>query len=485
MRVGLKLFAAAAALMATLCAFISPTADCANQWSDRAGADWIVTAAPVYAPLAEMRGEERFPQGAQLLLVHDGKAEPLAPNFAATADANVSFDAKTMVFAGKRTAGDPWQIWEMVMADRSVRKVIATASDAERPLYLPGERMVWAQREAWGFEIDSAEDGDLPHEAFLNPTAGPGVLALTHVRASAFPTDVLADGRILFESGFPLGQGSTPELYEVYADGSGVEAYRCDHGRARWGGAQLATGDVVFTHGASLARFTSSLAHEAPVAAPRAEYAGGVAETAAGAWLVSARAAGETHYAIALWNPNAPAQLGPARLETVLAVKGKDLVEPALIAPRLRPRRFPSGLHPWKTANLLALDARVSLDGDLKETPASVRLESLDAKGHVVVHGTAPVASDGSFFVQTPADQPIRFLLLDRKGAVLGRERGWFWIRSGEQRICVGCHVGPERSPENRVPGVLLRTTTPVDLTGAKGALRAAMRNGLPGGAAR
>ena len=32
--------------------------------------------------------------------------------------------------------------------------------------------------------------------------------------------------------------------------------------RARWGGHQLASGDVVFTHGATLARFTSPLAHE-------------------------------------------------------------------------------------------------------------------------------------------------------------------------------------------------------------------------------
>ena len=83
------------------------------------------------------------------------------------------------------------------------------------------------------------------------------------MQASAFPADVLADGRILFEAGFPLGSGSTPELYLVYADGSGVESYRCDHGGARWGGRQLASGDVVFTHGASLARFTSPLAHEA------------------------------------------------------------------------------------------------------------------------------------------------------------------------------------------------------------------------------
>jgi membrane-associated protease RseP (regulator of RpoE activity) len=83
--------------------------------------------------------------------------------------------------------------------------------------------------------LQSAEDGRSAAQAFANPTAGPGVLPLTYTQASAFPADVLADGRILFEAGFPLGTGTTPELYMVYADGSGVESYRCDHGKARWG----------------------------------------------------------------------------------------------------------------------------------------------------------------------------------------------------------------------------------------------------------
>ncbi|HEV2215101.1 MAG TPA: hypothetical protein VGR64_07410, partial [Terracidiphilus sp.] len=42
-------------------------------------ADLVVTAAPVYQPLAALHGEERFPGGAQLLLVHAGKTERLVP----------------------------------------------------------------------------------------------------------------------------------------------------------------------------------------------------------------------------------------------------------------------------------------------------------------------------------------------------------------------------------------------------------------------
>ncbi len=455
------------ALSFGLCGFASDPAQ-------KVGADIIVTAAPVYAPLAVLRGEERFPKGAHLLLIHEGTAAPLAPHFAASADAQVSFDGTMVLFAGKRNEGDPWQIWELTLANRTVRKVLTTPTDAERPFYLPSERLIYALRTPQGFRLQSDETGRKPKFTPMNPSARPGPLQLSYVRASAFPTDVLKDGRILFESGYPLGSGTTPEMYLVYADGSGVESYRCDHGRARWGGEQLASGDVVFTHGASLARFTSPLAHEEHVTAPPAEYAGAIAETSTGAWLLSARASANAHYTIRLWTP------GTAAMETVAAETGENLVEPVLVAPRTTPKRHPSALHPWNYANLLALDARLSRDGALKGTPTSVRLETQDAEGRAVVMGTAPVERDGSFFVEVPGDTPLRFTLLDAKGAVLRQERGWFWARSGEQRICVGCHTGPERSPDNRVPAVLLRTTTPVDLTRASKTDSA--RQAKPGG---
>jgi len=434
---------------------------------DKMDSDVIVTAAPEYAPLAALEGGERFPKGAQLHLIHirkavASKAEPLVPAFAATADANVSFDGERVLFAGKQTAGDPWQIWELTLKDRSLRRIIAGEGDAIRPFYMPAGRLVFARQTLRGFRIEAAgKDADFAL-APIDAQAGATLHPLSYVPGSAIPADVLLDGRILFEADFPLGTGTTPEMYLVYSDGSGVESYRCDHGRARWGGKQLTSGDVVFTHGYSLARFTSPLAHEAPIASPRAEYAGAIAETADGVWLMSARTAAGEHYALHEWKP------GTALLKTVLAVAGQDLVDPVIVAPRTRPKRHPTGLHPWNYANMMALDARLSREGDLKTAPAQVRLETMDADGHAVVNGVAPVEADGSFLVKTPADRPIRFALLDAKGAVIREEHGWFWIRAGEQRYCVGCHTGPERSPQNRVPAVLLRTTVPVDLTGAK-----------------
>ncbi len=447
---------AAAVALLLVCGFASDPAQAP-------GADIIVTSAPFYDPLAALRGEERFPQGAQLLLLHASNSEPLVTGFAATADANVSFDAKTVLFAGKQAASDPWQIWELTIVDHHVRKVSASASDAIRPFYLPFGRFVYAQRTARGFQLEVAGKGTETALAPIDANGGATVLQISYLPASAIPEDVLLDGRILFEANFPLGLGATPDLFLVYSDGSGVESYRCDHGTGgpagRWGGRQLASGDVVFTHGASLARFTSPLANEDPITAPHAEYADAISETASGAWLLSARTTPGAHYELKIWKPGASA------LQSLLADQRADIVEPALVAPRARPRHHPSGLHDWNYANVLALDARQSRKSDLAVTPKTVRLEALDASGKTVVMGRARVEADGSFFVSVPADKPVHFALLDENGGILRQEHGWFWVRRGEQRICVGCHTGPEHSAANRAPAVLLRSTVPTNLS--------------------
>jgi hypothetical protein len=452
-------------LAAACCGLLMVTCGFAPSSSQSASQDVIVTAAPVYDALAALRGGERFPKGAKLLLIHDGKPEALIPDFAASADASISFEGDKVLFAGKKSIDVPWQIWELTLADHKVRQVVTPSGDAIRPLYLPGWRFVYAQRTPQGFQLQSARLMDSKAlEQIEGPETKP-VLPLSYINGSAIPSDVLADGRILFESEFPLGEGKTPELFLVYSDGSGVESYRCDHPAkatdARWAGRQLTSGDVVFTHGNSLARFSSPLAHEERVIAPRGEYAGSIAETASGEWLVSNRASASADYALKLWKP------GSTVLHTVLAENGSNLIDPVIVAPRNRPRRHPSALHDWDYANILALDARISRDGSLSGTPATVRFETQDAAGQPVSMGTAPVEADGSFFVKAPADRAIRFVLLDAKGSVLRQEHGWFWSRAGEQRYCVGCHAGPEHAPSNRVPQVLLRTTTPVDLTGA------------------
>ena len=139
---------------------------------------------------------------------------------------------------------------------------------------MPDERVVYARRKASGFALETAG------------LDGSAALRLSYLPGNFIPDDVLLDGRVLFESNFPLGAdatlqpmarsaGSQAEMFLVYADGSGVESVRCDHpdglktegrehGREIGVGSRVAgTGDIVFTQRGRLAKFTSALADEA------------------------------------------------------------------------------------------------------------------------------------------------------------------------------------------------------------------------------
>jgi hypothetical protein len=158
--------------------------------------------------------------------------------------------------------------------------------------------------------------------------------------------------------------------------------------------------------------------------------------------------------------------LGAGDLKPVIVEQGANIVQPALLASRLIPNRHPSGLHDWPNANLLCLNAYTSKFQIPVGSIHSVRLYTRDDSGHPRLLGTAAVERDGSFFVQVPSEQPLQFELIDASGNSLKRETGYFWMRRGEQRVCVGCHAGPETAPENAVPQILLKSTTPADLTG-------------------
>ena len=68
----------------------------------------------------------------------------------------------------------------------------------------------WCTRaaEAGGFALESAA------------LDGSSLLKLSYIPGNVIPDDVLRDGRVLFDSGFPLGAGAKPEIYIVYADGT-------------------------------------------------------------------------------------------------------------------------------------------------------------------------------------------------------------------------------------------------------------------------
>src|SRR5215469_3046328 len=98
---------------------------------------YVFTAAPQYEPKAWLDGRDRFPEGAKLVAVIGGMVRILAPGFYGSADPAVSFDATRVLFSGKRTPADHWQIWEVDLQGGSPVQLTECDSDCFRPLYLP------------------------------------------------------------------------------------------------------------------------------------------------------------------------------------------------------------------------------------------------------------------------------------------------------------------------------------------------------------
>jgi len=397
---------------------------------------YVYTQASRYDPRAALTGAERFPAGARLLLVSNGLKRELAPGFAASADASVSFDGRRVLFAGKRKAAEPWRIWEAALDGSAPRRITREdePEDAIAPFYLPDDRIVYSQHTSAGFQLMrmAFSGGD-----FLQLTYGPG----DHIAS-----DVLLDGRILYEAEHT---GGARDIFTVYPDGTGVETYRCDHGPDRHGARQLTSGDIVFETGGRLARFTSARAVQVDIAQPKGEISAPIAEIASLDWLVAVRPGAAMPYGLYRWRGGEPA---------LVAAEG---LQPVLVVPHQAPKRFPTAIRERPGANLLCLNVYTSRAAISAGSVATVQVWALDERGSPAVLGQAPVERDGSFYVQTPGERPIRFELLDRAGKTVAAEKGWFWARRGEQRICVGCHAGPERAPENAVPEILLRSIEP------------------------
>lgn len=68
------------------------------------------------------------------------------------------------------------------------------------------------------------------------------------------------------------------------------------------------------------------------------------------------------------------------------------------------------------------------------------------------VLGEVPLEPDGSFYVEVPADTPLRFVLLDARREVVVHESAFNYVRPGETRGCLGCHEAKDAYVSPSVP---------------------------------
>ncbi|MBI3449293.1 MAG: hypothetical protein HY049_10310 [Acidobacteria bacterium] len=110
-----------------------------------------------------------------------------------------------------------------------------------------------------------------------------------------------------------------------------------------------------------------------------------------------------------------------------------------------------------RTGTFLCLDVRTSEVPAVAALPPGgalrVRFTRSDGAGDL---GEATVHEDGSFFVEVPADTPLRLTLLAADGRAIASHVTDIWVRPNENRACIGCHEAPDLVPENRRPQAVL-----------------------------
>lgn len=87
--------------------------------------------------------------------------------------------------------------------------------------------------------------------------------------------------------------------------------------------------------------------------------------------------------------------------------------------------------------------------------------------GHETVElGTVPLAPDGSFFVEVPADMPLALQAVDAEGRAELNEMSWIYVRPGERRSCLGCHHLRHATPPLGAADSLALRARPLKLLG-------------------
>jgi hypothetical protein len=364
-----------------------------------------------------------------------GRLRPLAPGLLASADPDVSFDAKRVVFAGRRAAGEPWQIYELELAGGEPRRITNSPEDCRQPVYqsrifsldipLPWPQVAYV---AGGSLHTVKLDGSLHQQVTFTPSR------------DADPV-ILPDGRMIYAS---TAAGRTA-LMGVNLDGTDYALFV--EGSNPRSPAVAGESEVVYVEGRGA---LSSVRLERPLHSRKVL-------TAAEAGVFSTPAGLPDGTVMASWKAGAGGVEALVRLDragrkqVVFSRPGIGLRQAKLIAPREEPAGRGSVVdEAAKWARLYCQSVYTTDQPGVVNgrTVKRVRVLGGPAASPRTL-GEAELEDDGSFHLEVPPDEPLKLELLSASGAVV-RSSAWIFARKKENRGCIGCHEDPELTPENR-----------------------------------
>jgi hypothetical protein len=417
-------------------------------------------------------------------------------SFHAAADPDISFDGRRLLFAGRRTSRDSWAVWEMDLHGENPRQVVEFTGNAYSPRYL-STLYTLDSPEPWYtvLFVGSTRGGGL--DLYSAKLDGSGLTRLTFTLSAVADPYLMPDGRVVFSlwqwnrPPRPPGKGYQA-LFAINIDGTDYTTFAGKQGR-RFRRMPCLTNDglVVFVESDHLHRDGSGTLGSVRLRRPLHSYRSltppekgrfhGPTPLPDGSILVSRRMEnGENStYGIVRYDPRT------GRISTVFDDPDFDDILPRIVRAREEPDGRSSVVRPSDPhGELYCLDVYTSddpavsslkpgsiervrlIEGYVAQAPAGESNGPPDSGRLPVVAervlGEAPVAEDGSFAVELPADTPVRLQLLDAQGKAI-RTCRWIWARNHEPRGCIGCHEDGELTPRNHFVDALHEHSTLID----------------------
>ena len=417
---------------------------------------------------------------------------------------SVSFDGRWIYLAMAREGEGFFHIYRVSREGKELQRLTDGPFHDIDPAELPDGRIVFTSTRIGTFE----EYHNPPSRAlFVMNARGGDIRPLTHTFVFDNEPRVLADGRILFiRSDNFFGRGKVETLlHAMHPDGTlGYTEFGLDLG-PEYGGrlrafnvgspAPLPDGRVAFVTGSSIALGTPGSPARAwqHLGVPACDVAalpdGRLLCVVPGGSPAELEKRGAKRR-----NPDFPFEKLAVidssgrgdRAVIVFDSPGQPIHSPVYLGARPRPPLLAQKVEPppadeaRATGVLYCQNVRFT-----KNTTAGwphVRaVRVLAGKGLTVrsshsyiVHagsevtelGTVPLAPDGSFAVEVPADTAIAFQAVDAEGRSELNEMSWIFVRPGETRGCVGCHGPREVTPPGAAPMMQAMKTKPLKLLG-------------------